>query len=142
MRTVALSLCTLLLFCGMAYAKRLTVNVTTANIRSGPGTRYKVLWKVEQYHPVDTVKKKGSWYQFKDFEGDLGWIHEKLLSPMESVIVKKDNCNVRSGPGLDNSIRFRVEQGVPFKVLEHKGKWIHIQHTDGDKGWIHESLVW
>ncbi|MBW1693821.1 MAG: hypothetical protein JRJ41_06635, partial [Deltaproteobacteria bacterium] len=20
--------------------------------------------------------------------------------------------------------------------------WIHIQHADGEKGWIHRSLVW
>jgi SH3-like domain-containing protein len=31
---------------------------------------------------------------------------------------------------------------VPFKVLEQKGNWFHIMHADGDKGWIHDSLVW
>jgi len=35
-----------------------------------------------------------------------------------------------------------VDSGVPFKVLTRKGNWIQVRHADGDKGWIHKSLVW
>jgi hypothetical protein len=42
------------------------------------------------------------------------------------VIVKNDKCNVRSGPGTDNDVLFTVDKGVPFRVLEAKGKWLHI----------------
>ncbi|MGD8882880.1 MAG: SH3 domain-containing protein, partial [Desulfobacterales bacterium] len=35
-----------------------------------------------------------------------------------------------------------VEKGIPFKVLKRENNWIHIEHADGDKGWIHKSLVW
>jgi SH3-like domain-containing protein len=35
-----------------------------------------------------------------------------------------------------------VEDGVPFRILRKKGRWIHIEHADGDRGWIHDSLVW
>jgi len=27
-------------------------------------------------------------------------------------------------------------------VLTRKGNWIQVRHADGDKGWIHKSLVW
>jgi SH3-like domain-containing protein len=37
---------------------------------------------------------------------------------------------------------FQAEKGVPFKVLQRKGKWLQIRHADGDKGWIHQKLVW
>jgi len=88
------------------------------------------------------LKKQDGWYLFEDFEGDRGWIHKTLLTDVDAVIVKKNNCNVRSGPGTDNEIRFTVDKGVPFKVVKKKGKWINIVHADGDKGWIYESLVW
>jgi SH3-like domain-containing protein len=61
---------------------------------------------------------------------------------IKCVIVKNDRCNVRSGPGTENDILFTVDKGVPFKVLDKKGDWLHVAHADGDQGWIHRTLVW
>jgi len=126
----------------VASAERLTVSVSIANIRSGPGEKYDIIWAVEKYHPLDVFQKSGEWYHFRDFEGDEGWIHKSLLNQFPSVITKSDNCNIRSGPDTSFEILFEVEKGIPFKVLERKGSWIHILHADGDKEWIHDSLVW
>lgn len=126
----------------LAQAERLCVKAGVANIRSGPDTSEPVIWQVEKYHPLKVIQKQGSWYLFVDFEGDRGWIHNSLLSGEKAVIVKNDHCNVRSGPGTDNGIRFTVDKGVPFKVLKKKGKWLKVAHADGDQGWIHQSLVW
>jgi SH3-like domain-containing protein len=100
------------------------------------------MWKVEQYFPLRIVNKSGDWYQFEDFEGDRGWIHKSLVSKIPAVITKNDTCNIRSGPGTSHGILFTVEKGIPFKVLKREGSWIHIEHSDGDQGWIHKALVW
>ena len=113
-----------------------------ANIRSGPGTKHEILWKAEKYYPVEVLKTSGRWYQFRDFEGDQGWIHNSLVKKIPTVIAIKDNCNVRSGPGTSHTVLFTIEKGIPFKVLKREGNWIHIEHADGDRGWIHKSLVW
>ncbi len=123
-------------------AEKLTVKVSIANMRSGPGTGYDVLWQVEKYHPFIVVEKKGSWVKIKDFEGDLAWIHDSLLTSVEGVITHKTNCNVRSEPSTDSRILFTVEKGVPFRVIKRQGDWIHIEHADGEKGWIYHTLVW
>jgi SH3-like domain-containing protein len=125
-----------------AWAERLSVNVGVANIRSGPNSNETAIWQVEKYHPLNVIQRQGEWCLFEDFEGDRGWISCLLLDDTRSVVVKKDNCNVRSGPSTDNDIRFTVDRGVPFKVLEAKGDWLHVVHADGDEGWIHKSLVW
>lgn len=130
------------IFAATAYAERMTVITATANIRSGPGTKNKILWKVEKYHPLFVTKKSGGWYRFRDFEEDTGWIHKTLLGTVPAVITIQDLCNIRSGPGTKFEILFTVEKGIPFKVLKREGGWIHIQHADGDEGWIHKSLVW
>lgn len=129
-------------FSATALAERLAVSAPVANIRSGPGTRHNVLWKVEKFFPLLVIDKSGEWYQFKDFEGDSGWVHRSLVDKTPSVITKNDKCNIRSGPGTNHNILFTVEKGIPFKVLKRKGSWIHIEHSDGDKGWIHKALVW
>ncbi len=127
---------------GAAMAERLTVISAVANIRSGPGSKYDILWKVEKYYPIFVIEKRKSWYHFKDFEDDKGWVHKSLVGKVDAVITKKDLCNIRSGPGTGNKILFIVEKGIPFKVIKRQGHWLHIEHADKDKGWIHDSLVW
>ncbi len=130
------------LFAGHAGAERLAVNASIANVRSGPGQQHEILWKVEQYHPLQVLKKSDHWIQFRDFEGDVGWIHDSLVADIPTVITRSDKCNIRSGPGTTFAIVLTVERGIPFKVLKHQGKWLQVRHADGDQGWIHESLVW
>ena len=130
--------------CGNVYAaERLAIAVPTANIRSGPGTQgFDVLWEVEKYHPIEVVQRQGDWIFFKDFEGDEGWVHKDLVDKTPTVITINDMINVRSGPGTENSVAFKAERGVPFRVLERQGEWLHIESVHGDKGWINRKLVW
>ena len=132
----------LLLLSSAASAERLAVSVSVANIRSEPGQNSDILWQIGKYHPLSVFKKSGSWYHFRDFEGDEGWIYKPLVRNIPSIITKKEECNIRSGPGTGFAIVLTVEKGIPFKVIKRKGRWIYIQHADGDKGWIHKSLVW
>jgi SH3-like domain-containing protein len=123
-------------------AERYAVSGGVANIRSGPGTNYEILFKAEKYYPLNIVEKLGNWYQFEDYEGDIGWIHKSLAGKIQSVITTKPKNNIRSGPGTNYRIMFISEQGVPFRVIERKGNWIHVEHSEGHEGWIHKSLVW
>ena len=138
----SISIVLLIIFSSAALAERLSVASSIANIRSGPGTKYDILWKVEKYHPILVLKKSVNWYHFQDFEGDKGYLHKSLVRNIPSVITNKEKCNVRSGPGTKFKILFTIGKGIPFKILKRKGNWIHVQHSDGDKGWIHKSLVW
>ena len=131
-----------LISANFAYAERLAISANVANVRSGPGTQYDIIWKVEKYHPLFIVKKSNEWYQFEDFEGDKGWVHKSLVGKIKTIITKSNISNIRSGPGTQFNVLFTVEKGIPFKVLKSEGPWINIQHADGDQGWIHVSLVW
>ena len=138
----AILVCSMIFFAGLAHAERLAVSANVANVRSGPGTKYDVIWQIEKYHPILVIHKTDPWYQFKDFEDDKGWVHKSLLGKMKTVITKGNTSNIRSGPGTKHKVLFQVDKGIPFKVKARKGNWIHIQHADGDEGWIHASLVW
>ena len=137
-----LVICFIAFSAGMSWAERLTVKTTIANIRSGPGTQYDVLWQAERYYPIQVLRTSGPWYYFSDFEGDTGWIHRSLLARIPSVITHKDKANVRSGPGAKYKIRMQIGKGIPFRVLGRKDNWVHVKHGDGDEGWIYSSLLW
>ena len=141
-RYLSIAVLLVVLSSSAAWAQRLTVGVSIANIRSGPGENHDVMWQVEKYYPIEIIEKSEDWYLFKDFEGDKGWIHQSLVRSIPSVITTKENCNVRAGAGTEFEIVFIVDKGVPFQLVEEKGSWLHIRHSDGDRGWIHKTLVW
>ncbi len=59
----------------------------------------------------------------------------------EVVSVKKDNVNVRSGPGTEFPVTMELFKGYPLKVVEKKGDWFKINDFENDSGWIFSSLV-
>lgn len=123
-------------------AERMAIQADVANVRADPGTKGDILWKMERYYPIIVLEKKGPWYRFKDMDGHQGWIHKSLLGSTATVVVRVRLANIRSGPGTQHDVVFDAEKGTPFKVIEKKGRWIRIQHSDGDKGWVFDSLVW
>jgi SH3-like domain-containing protein len=123
-------------------AERMAVSATDANIRSGPGPNQDVLWKVEKYYPVEVIETSGVWIRFKDYEGDTGWIHKSLVDKTPTVVTKQNGCQLRAGPGTEQPVLIKIDKGIPFKVLKRDGRWIHVEHADGDKGWLHDTLVW
>jgi SH3-like domain-containing protein len=126
----------------VAASQRMAVKSDVANIRAKPDVNSDTLWQAEKYYPLLILEKKDDWYRFKDFDGDMGWIHDSLVDDTPTVIVKVNRANVRADAGTQYDLAFDAERGTPFKVLEKKGRWIKVQHADGDVGWIFDSLVW
>ena len=66
---VSVFFCVLFTFGDAIAARRMAVDAAVANIRSGPGTNYEVLWQVEKYTPMQILDtdKTGTWYYIKDY---------------------------------------------------------------------------
>jgi hypothetical protein len=59
------------------------------------------------------------------------------------LIVTGDGVNVRAGPSSDAAIRMRVHSDQQVIELQREGSWVRaeIAGTDGQEGWIHNSLL-
>lgn len=130
-----------------AFAKMVSIKYDNVNMRSGPGTNYRVMWKLGQGFPLIVLKKKGNWLRVKDFENTIGWIHKKLTVSTPHMIVKRNRqsskrVNIRSGPGTNYKIVGKAYYGVVFRSGEQKSSWVQVQHKSGVKGWIKRSFVW
>ncbi|HEB74943.1 MAG TPA: hypothetical protein ENJ04_01145 [Nitrospirae bacterium] len=57
------------------------VKVEKANVRIGPGTRFKksAMSPAIKYDSFKVIRRKGEWVKVMDEFGDKGWIHRKLL---------------------------------------------------------------
>lgn len=139
----------LLLFLGFAVesAHALCVKVPKANVRSGPGTGYEIIWEVYKYMPFRKmgVSLSGEWYAVGDVDGDVNWIHRSLLTgSYDCAVVKTAQVNIRSGPGTNypKASFSPAKQYHTFKVLKKKGKWYKLRDEWGDTGWIHKNFLW
>lgn len=61
-----------------AKTPHMVITARTANMRSGPGTKFKRVATLEQHEVVRTVRKSGSWAQVRRENGQQGWIAKSL----------------------------------------------------------------
>ncbi len=140
-------LCLLLFSAAGAAARMVAVANDNVNLRSGPGTKYRVTWKLGSGFPLKVLKKKGDWLRVQDFEGTVGWINAKVVNRTPHMIIKanrrsKKRINVRSGPGIGTPIVAKAYYGVVFRTLEKKKGWVKVRHEKGVTGWIKRDLLW
>jgi len=128
-------------------AHTLSVSTQNLSLKSGPGANYKTLCQLGKGFPLQTLQTKGSWVKVKDFENDTGWVSKKGLSKTPHAILKtnkgsRNTVNIRSGPGMNSSIKARAYYGVVFMTLGKKNGWTQVKHDSGLSGWIKSDLLW
>jgi SH3-like domain-containing protein len=141
-RSRLLALLAALSFAGRADAAYLSVSSARANVRSGPGLGYETIWTVERHSPLWFLGEQGDWIEFRDADGDEGWIHRDLTSTRPSVIVVGEYANVREGPGLGHGVAWVVYRRHSLRVLDREGDWLQVSDGEEVEGWIHRRLVW
>lgn len=144
--TVA-ALCCLLFSPAAVLAEMVAIAGEDVNMRSGPGTKNEVLWKMGTGFPLEVVKRAGDWLQVKDFEGSTGWVQKNTINTTQHVVVRANKgtdktINVRSEPSRKAGVVAQAKYGVVFKKLAKKGDWVQVEHGEGVTGWIESSLLW
>jgi SH3-like domain-containing protein len=57
------------------------IDCDSANIRTGPGTRYRRLFSApaQAYDSFRVMGSRGVWIKVKDTDGHIGWVHRKCV---------------------------------------------------------------
>ena len=132
-----------LVFPAQAFAAEMfSVASRQANVRSGPGVGYAVVWRAVRYYPLQVLDSDGGWVKVSDYAYDEGWISRSLLSDVPAIVVVSEKANVREGPGLEHEVVWEVDKEYTLKVLEVDGNWYRVTDGDGLSGWIHKSVTW
>lgn len=121
-----------------------SIAVAQANLRDGPSVRHEILYELGRDYPLKVLGQRGAWLQVRDFEGDVGWLHRKLIRRTPTLIVKHDSANLRSGPGTRYRVVARLDYGEVMQRIERRGRWVKIRLPDrrGLTGWVARSLLW
>ncbi len=123
----------------------LCVNASLANLRSGPGSNYPISWVVGRYTPLVLQKSQGSWYKVRDQDGEIHWVHRRLVTRrFRCLSIKTRSANLRIKPGSQFPLdKYRAaEKYETFQRLDKEGRWYLVKNNYGKKFWVHKSNVW
>jgi uncharacterized protein YgiM (DUF1202 family) len=57
------------------------------------------------------------------------------------AVIVKENTELRSGPGEDNTILFKVNPGLKVKISERSRNWLQVSASSRIAGWIQEDRL-
>jgi tetratricopeptide (TPR) repeat protein len=135
------------------------------NLRSGPGTRYEIIDRLERGEYVtllDGVYKNEdddgyAWWLIRTSDGTVGWTVERVvteqtlqlaLMPGEDAYVTsgEDLLNVRESASRSSPVAFQLEDGVQVTLLDEEPvvadnlRWWHIRDAAGREGWAVDRI--
>ncbi len=122
--------------------QKATVNVSSANVRSGPGTINSVITVVNQGTVFNVTGASGNWSKVKLANGTSGYVATSLIKLIEdNATVTSAQVNVRSGPSTQYSVIATVVEGQIFKVLGKVNNWFKVRLSSGTVGYVAGWLV-
>ena len=57
----------------------------------------------------------------------------------ESAVIIDNNVELRSGPGDNNTVLFKVNQGLEVKIIERSKNWLQVSASSQIAGWMKEK---
>ncbi|MCZ2262264.1 peptidoglycan DD-metalloendopeptidase family protein [Isoptericola nanjingensis] len=119
---------------------------TKVNLRSGPGTGYRVLKtvKVNRWLTAKPGAGSGVWRKVS-YGGTTGWMHANYVSPgltsLGTRYVKVDGLRLRSGPGTGYKAIDTLNKGKAVKkIWDSSGGWVKV-FVNGHQGYVASKYV-
>lgn len=71
----------------------------------------------------------------------LACLAQLMVGKACALCVSAAEANLRNGPGTKYEKNWTVYKYMPLQRLARKGAWYQVKDLDGDRHWIHKSLV-
>jgi SH3-like domain-containing protein len=111
------------------------------NLRAGPGDQYPIRWVLTRKGmPVEVIDRFDVWRKILDWQGSVGWVHERMLVGNRTVIVTGMERTLHAEPSETTKPVARAEPGVVGRLLACRGAWCRIE-AQGVKGWIERRAI-
>ena len=68
-------------------------------------------------------------------------LHLVDAAAADMASVADDDINMRSGPGLEHAVVWKLDAGFPVEILATKGEWLQVRDFEGSSGWVHKKNI-
>ncbi len=136
-----------------------TSRVSGLRVHSGPSTSAPVVNAVQKGQHMTVVAKSSGWVKVQLSDGSVGWV-SAAYAPMKKSALKVVAApvatapksfsggstaavamNVRTGPGLRNSVASTLMPGASYRVIGRSNGWLHVQLANGNTGWVSGAVA-
>jgi len=62
--------------------------------------------------------------------------HQNRLKASDTAVIKTETAEIRSGPGRENTVLFKVNCGLELKIREKNQDWVQVSASNQIAGWI------
>ncbi len=137
-----------------------TIIGESVNIRSEGNTEATILGKATKGTELTVLFQQNGWTQVQ-YNEQVAWVSSDLIEvtaetktatptsltkedtkvPIQTITVRADGTNIRSGPSIDEKVLVKASKGDSFTYLSTAGDWYQIETADGQKGYIANWVV-
>lgn len=121
------------------------VSLKSAEIymRSGPGTRYPILWVYNRKNlPVEVINEYDNWRKVRDPDGEEGWMLGTLLSGERTALITSDQpVSLYKSRDRGAQRTAWLESGVIANVEKCSASWCLVR-VGTFSGWLEKSSLW
>ena len=140
-RTLALACA--LAACSAAAAEFRSVGEHAAILYDAPSARADRLFVATREYPFEVLVRLDQWTKVRDVNGEVGWIENRALGDLHTVMVSVPLADVRAAPDPQSALVFEAYKQVVLQVVEPPADgWIKVRHRDGQQGYVRLSHVW
>lgn len=132
----------------LALPRFVSIKSSKMNSRVGPGFDYPVIWHYWRKNmPVEIIEEYDQWRKIRDFDGDISWVYQSLLSGTRNAIVREgadDDKNflpILSTPKADSRKISKAEVGAIAKIYKCDGTWCSVGFGK-TFGYVLERKLW
>lgn len=118
------------------------VTATSLNVRSGPGTNYKVVDWLQKGDVVTVLQDGATWDYVQFGNGSKGYVNDKHLktttvSNSDIYKVNTYRLTVRTGPGTNYSAKDYLKEGTTVTVISTSNNWAKVKYgSNNSTGYV------
>ena len=127
---------------GLPLPRFVSLSAEEANLRTGPGRRYPILWVYRRAGlPLEITAEYGNWRRVRDWDGTQGWMHSALLSGNRTALVTGATRPLLRRPEAGAPVLLEAEAGVSGPLEECGPGWCRMRLA-GREAWIRREFIW
>ncbi|MDC1381915.1 SH3 domain-containing protein [Candidatus Puniceispirillum sp.] len=127
---------------GLPVPRFVTLKFDEANLRSGPGREYPVLWQYRAIGlPLLVDSEFDIWRKVIDHEGTAGWMHGAVLSLKRMALVKNNMVEIHASPNQKSLVVALAERNALVVIKSCPKSWCKVA-SENVKGWINRQNLW
>jgi SH3-like domain-containing protein len=127
---------------GLPIPRFVSIRANEVNMRTGPGRRYPVEWVlIRRSMPVEVIDEFQTWRKIRDWEGTVGWVHQRMISGRRTVLITGQRRLLRRQARASAPPVAGIDPGVIARVMDCERAWCHVD-IGGIDGWLKRTEIW